>query len=77
MFAGFDGNNESELYSIATFLINDMGRFTKFKGRELNSHTHTRERYRRMLSVFLPLRTTLHGGALSVEQLIQVMTIQS
>jgi uncharacterized protein len=37
-FSGFDGNNESEHLSIATFLVNDMGRFSQFRGRDLNSH---------------------------------------
>ncbi len=75
-FAGFDGNEESELYGITHFLIHDMGRFGKFKDRELNSHMPTAARYRSMLQVFLPLRATLHGGLLSAEQLIALMASQ-
>lgn len=30
-FHGFDGNNESSQLSIARFLIDDMGRFSRFK----------------------------------------------
>lgn len=72
-FSGFDGNNESEHMSIAGFLINDMGRFARFKKRGLNSHMPSIEIYRRMLAVFLPLRSTLAGGELSATQIIQIL----
>jgi uncharacterized protein YfbU (UPF0304 family) len=72
-FIGFDGNNESELMGIARFLIDDMERFTSFKGRELNSHMPTRSMYRRMLSVFEPIRKTLVGVELSADQLITIL----
>lgn len=58
-FSGFDGNNESRQLSAASFLIEQLGRFTHFKGRELDSHSPTIERDRRMLSVFLPIRAEL------------------
>lgn len=37
-FNGFDGNNEIEHMSIARMMIETMGRFDHFKGRNLNSH---------------------------------------
>jgi uncharacterized protein YfbU (UPF0304 family) len=74
-FAGFDGNNESSLVSIARFLIDDMDRFTEFKGRELNSHSPSAERYRRMLERFEPMRETLDGISLSAEQLIELLQV--
>jgi uncharacterized protein len=74
-FSGFDGNNEAEHMGVARFLIDDMRRFSRFKGRELNSHMPTsRESYRRMLDVFLPMRTTLHGGQMSGSQLAAVLS---
>lgn len=74
-FSGFDGNNETEHMGVARFLIDDMRRFSRFKGRELNSHMPTsRESYRRMLDVFLPMRTTLHGGQMSAFQLTAVLS---
>lgn len=72
-FRGFDGNNESSQMSIAGFLINEMGRFTRFKGRDLNAHHPTRESYSRMLALFEPMRATLVGGGLSVKQLVTLL----
>ncbi|MEW5704425.1 MAG: YfbU family protein [Pseudomonadota bacterium] len=72
-FPGFDGNNESEHYSISRFLIDDMDRFSSFKGRDLNSHHPVLDGYRRMLLVFEPKRRTLTGGELDVSQIIAVL----
>jgi len=72
-FSGFDGNNEPELLSIARFLVEDMGRFSRFKGRDLNSHHPSIEAYRRMLSVFEPIRATLVGHGLSVTQVVEIL----
>lgn len=72
-FSGFDGNNEGELFSIARILIDDMDRFTNFKGRDLNSHAELRSNYARMYEVFEPIRATLHMGGMSPSQVIDVM----
>lgn len=72
-FPGFDGNNESSQLSIARFLIEDMGRFERFKGRDLNSHHPTEERYRRMVRQFTPMRETLIGNGLSVRQMAELL----
>lgn len=72
-FPGFDGNNESELISIARFFVEKMGRFTEFKGASFNSHMPTVARYRRMLAVFGPLRKTLVGVDLGTDQLISIL----
>lgn len=73
-FRGFDGNNESEYMSIAKFLIVDLGRFQKFKGREnLNSHSPTIGIYRRMYLAFEPIRRTLTSGLMDVDQLVLVL----
>jgi len=73
-FFGFDGNNETEHMGVARFLIEDMGRFSRFKGRgDLNSHHPSIETYRRMLRTFLPIRTTLVGTGLSAAQLIEIL----
>jgi len=73
VFHGFDGNNESEHLSIAGFLIDKLNRFAGFKGRDLNAHMPTVEAYRRMLSVFVPIRRTLTGGELSAAQIIEIL----
>lgn len=72
-FLGFDGNNETSLMGIAQFLINDMGRFTRFKGRSLNSHSRTVGRYSSMLRVFEPIRANLVGRRLSAAELREIL----
>ena len=37
-FRGFDGNNETEMLGFARLLIERQGKFSRFKGRDLNSH---------------------------------------
>lgn len=72
-FAGFDGNNEAEYCSVAGFLINKLDRFTRFKGRELNSHMPAIAAYRRMLAVFEPMRCNLAGRELNASEIIQIL----
>lgn len=72
-FHGFDGNNEASQYSIARFLINDMNRFSRFKDRDLNSHSPTEARYRRMSALFETIRPTLIGHGLSVQQVVTLL----
>lgn len=73
-FPGFDGNNESEYLGIARFLIEDLQRFSRFRDRkrELNSHHPTLETYGKMLRVFEPIRKTLVGRGLSVDELVSI-----
>ena len=72
-FSGFDGNNESSQMSIARFLIEEMDRFSRFKGRDLNSHHPTYARYSRMAAAFEKIRPTLIGHGLSVDQLAALL----
>lgn len=72
-FMGFDGNNESEHLGIAGFLIEQMGRFSRFQGRDLNSHCPSLGRYSKMLSVFLPIRENLIGRGLSVDEIVNIV----
>lgn len=73
-FPGFDGNNEGELLSIARILVEDMGRFSRFAGRDLNSHVPLRESYARMLKIFESLRGSLGGvRMLGPEQVAEVL----
>lgn len=77
VFAGFDGNNEGEHIGVARFLINKLDRFTEFKGRDLNAHTHTLDAHRRMLSVFEPIRINLTGRDLNAAEIIQILQARS
>jgi hypothetical protein len=49
-FNGFDSNNE-EHYGIATYLVEDLKRFTHFANRDLNSHSQSVTGYLRMYRV--------------------------
>ena len=74
-FRGFDGNNETEHLGVARFMIEQMDRFQRFKDRkDLNSHMPSIDTYRRMLDVFQPMRSMLHGGSLSASQLAAILS---
>jgi uncharacterized protein YfbU (UPF0304 family) len=75
-FRGFDGNNESEHFGIALFLVNDLERFSELKGRDLNSHMPSLGMYRRMLATYTPLRSSLSYSPLTPSQLIQILKEQ-
>jgi len=72
-FIGFDGNNEPELLGLARFFPEKLDRFTCFKGRDLNSHAPMSAAYRRMLTVFEPMRRTLVGSRLNAGQIITLL----
>jgi len=75
-FKGFDGNNEPQI-GIARFLIEQLNRFTNFKNRDLNSHMPSIDTYRRMFSVFEPMRQTLTGNLLTADQLIEILNAKT
>ncbi|HEX3682226.1 MAG TPA: YfbU family protein [Bryobacteraceae bacterium] len=54
-FPGFDAKDELEYYSVATFKIDHMGQFSRFKGRDLNSHFSTLQRHRALFAAFEPI----------------------
>ena len=72
-FQGFDGNNEAEYMSVASFLINDLDRFQEFKGRSMNSHMPSVETYARMLHAFEPKRQNLISGPLNLAELTEIL----
>jgi len=76
-FTGFDGNHETERMSIARFLVEKMDRFTRFKGRDMNSHHPTIHAYARMFMVFEPIRKTLIGRKLSVDEIISILKAEA
>lgn len=72
-FGGFDGNNESGHLSVAKFLIETMGRFGNFKGRELNSHMPTVDDNLAIAQAFKPMRRKLMGGGLMIADLVTLL----
>ena len=61
-FAGFDGNNESELMNIAHFLDREMNRSRASKGVTSTRIVSSIARQRRMVAAFEPIRATLDLG---------------
>lgn len=73
-YPGFDGNNESEYLGIARFLVEEMGRFPRLKGRgAVNAHIPTLDTHRRMLEVFTPMSENLFGSNLSTAQVATLL----
>lgn len=72
-FRGFDGNNESEHMSVASFLINDLDRFDEFKGRSMNSNMPLLDAYRRMLPIFEAGQHNLLTGRLDLSALTELL----
>lgn len=73
-FIGFDGNNETEAMGIARHYIEVLGRFSRFKGRSLNSHSHTYGKYSAMFAIFEPIRTRLIGRPVSPDEMIEIFS---
>ncbi|MFC4191923.1 YfbU family protein [Novosphingobium lubricantis] len=62
---------------IARFLIHDMERFSRYRSRDwdLNSHFPTLDTYRQMIRVFEPIRQTLIGRKMSLDELTSVLRL--
>lgn len=75
-FHGFDGNNESSHLAIARFMIEKLGRFPKLGNRDLNSHSPSIERYRRMVAIFEPIRQTLVGREISSSEIVTLLNLR-
>jgi uncharacterized protein YfbU (UPF0304 family) len=76
-FPGFDGNTETAYLSAARFMIEHLGRFDRFKGRDLNSHMDCLGAYARMWRVFESLRSSLTEGLFSADQIIQLVAARN
>ena len=61
MFGGFDGNEETQHYSVAEVMIGVLGRFRQFKDRDLNSHYPSLHRHRNMLVLYETMKESLAG----------------
>lgn len=72
-FRGFDGNNEGEHIGTALFLVNELDRFSEFKGRDFNCHHPSIDMHQRMLSAFEPIRRNFTFSHLSAGQLLTVL----
>lgn len=69
-YIGFDGNNETDHLSAASFLVNTLKRFHELEGKgNLNSHMPVLDRYLRMVNV----RRSFDSIDLNADQIIQVI----
>jgi uncharacterized protein len=73
-FRGFDGNHEVEHFSAALFIVNQLGNYHAFKGRDLNSHAPMVGAYQRMHAAFNT--TSLNEGKMSADHIIAVLKAQ-
>ena len=74
-FEGFDGNDEGEYMATAEFIIEKMGRFAHFKGRDFNSHSPSLEQHRPMVQAFRAIKSLpqIDLSNLNVEQIITIV----
>ena len=73
-FPGFDGNGgDGDAYGTAHMLINQMGRWSSFKDRDLNSHMSTQDEYRRMLEALAELNKDHSDYYFSPDQIIALL----
>jgi uncharacterized protein YfbU (UPF0304 family) len=71
-FSGFDDDRESEHREAAYLLIEKMGKFERFQGRNLSSHMPSLDGYRRMMRVFASMRPPVGDARLDVRQIIDL-----
>lgn len=72
-FEGFDGNNESEYMSTASFIVNQLDRFSEFSGRSFNCHYPSLDMHHRMLSVFKPIRENISFHPLNTKEIVTIL----
>ena len=73
-FRGFDGNGgDRDAYGTASILINEMGRWSCFQGRDLNAHMPTLESYERMLNASRSLEKEVYDRHYSVEEIALIL----
>ncbi|HEY1560151.1 MAG TPA: YfbU family protein [Caulobacteraceae bacterium] len=72
---GFDPNLEEASYGIAFLLARNVKRFGRFRDRLdfYKPHKPTADRYRSMLRAYEPIRETIDGRTLTVEEMITVL----
>jgi uncharacterized protein YfbU (UPF0304 family) len=73
-FPGFDGNGgDYDGYSTARILIEELGRWSSFKGRDLNAHMPMADVYERMLDASRALGKGDYEYEYSVEEMAEIL----
>jgi len=73
-FVGFDRHTDILHIEAARFLIEDLDRFSRFKGRDLDSHAPVINAYLRMYQAFEPIRPSLADRGLTATEMIDILT---
>jgi len=71
-YGGYDANNEDE-YGIACFMVEDLGRFSEFAGRDHNSHAAVVEGYAKMEQAFQPMVSGLQNRNLTPNEVALIV----
>lgn len=78
MFSGFDGNGgDRDGYGIAQTLVGDLGRWNRFRDRDLNAHCEMSPVYERMLSALASLNKDSSDYFLSVDEMAELLNAQA
>lgn len=73
-FPGFDGNGgDYDGYSIARIMIEELERWSTFRGRDLNAHMPMADAYRRMLDASQSLGKGHYDYEFSVEEMAEIL----
>lgn len=73
-FKGFDGNGgDRNGYSTTETFVNQMGRWSNFKGRSFNSHMPSSEIYDRMLNAYDSLNKNNTPWEFSVDEMAHIL----
>lgn len=73
-FAGYDGNNETELMGYVAFTVEQLKTFTHVVKRgKYNSHFPAADRYREMLERFRRIRAGNDSDYLTREQILEII----
>lgn len=74
-FTGYDGNHESQCGD-ARFIVEKLGKFEEFKGRDFNSHAARANQYAAMYQRFNELRQYTRDRNLTVTELAELSDIE-
>jgi len=75
-FPGFGENFDEGYIGAANFMVEQLGNFRRFKGRDLNGHFPNLAVHRRVLAVYEPLLKKASYRPFTVEELTEILNAQ-
>lgn len=73
LFPGFDGNDECEYLSYASYLTNELNLYSESKRPDLNTHAPYLWNYKKMLSKLNKIKGSDHYRLLSSDEITQII----